>query len=173
MKKSLLQIITLTLVVINLVLTAVLALTCMPAITKTGNLVDKVCEIIDLDVTGASGENETVAVENLEEVAVTFSGKTEATINLTADVDGKNHVILLGVTLVIDKSHEDYKSKRTTVDSAMSLINNKIIDVVSKYTMAEVQNNKSELRKELLGEIQNIFSSEFIYDITFNQFICQ
>ena len=39
MKKSLLQIITLTLVVVNLILSALLIFTCMPAISKTGKLV--------------------------------------------------------------------------------------------------------------------------------------
>ena len=76
MKKSLLQIITLALVVVNLVLTVLLVFTCMPAISRTSNLVNKVCEIIDLDVTGSSGEEATVAIEDLEEVTVTFTGCT-------------------------------------------------------------------------------------------------
>lgn len=172
-KKSILQIITLALVVVNLVLTVILAFTCMPAISKTSNLVNKVCEIIDLDVTGSSGESTTVAVENLEEVQVTFSSETDATINLKTDVDGKSHVILLGVTLVVDKSHPDYKTKRATIDTAMSLINNRIIDVISKYTMTEAQNNKIEIRKEILGQIQELFDSDFIYDISFTQFVFQ
>ena len=46
MKKSLLQIITLTLVVVNLILSALLIFTCMPAISKTGKLVDRICEIM-------------------------------------------------------------------------------------------------------------------------------
>ena len=93
MKKSLLQIITLALVVVNLVLSALLIFTCMPAISKTSNLVDKICEIVDLDVKGSADENTTVDITKLEEVAVTFNGETTASLNLKTGDDG-NHVLV-------------------------------------------------------------------------------
>lgn len=174
MKKSLLQMITLALVVVNLVISVIVMLTCMPAIKKTGALVDKVCEVVDLNVIGAADQSETVAVENLEEVAVRFSGdSTETTVNLKTDVDGKNHVLLVSVTLVLNKTHQDYAAKSVTVNSAMGMINSAVIETLSKYTMSEANNNKFEIKKEILGQIRQIFNSDFIYDVSFTQFVFQ
>ena len=173
MKKSLLQIITLTLVVVNLVLSALLIFTCMPAISKTGKLVDKICEIVDLDVSGSSDEPETVDIKDLEEIAVTFNGDSTTSLNLKTGDDGKQHVIVVGVSLVVNKAHADYKTKHDTISSAMSQIDSVIIDVVSQYTMTQANNNKEEIRKEVLGRLQQLFDSTFIYDVSFTSFITQ
>ena len=166
MKKSLLQIITLTLVVVNLILSALLIFTCMPAISKTGKLVDRICEIIDLDVSGSSDEPETVDIKNLEEVAVTFNGDSTTSLNLKTGDDGKAHVIVVGVSIILNKSHD-------TISSAMSQIDSTIIDVVSQYTMSQANSNKEEIRKEVLGRLQQLFDSTFIYDVSFTSFITQ
>ena len=173
MKKSFLQIITLALVVVNMVLSVLLVFTCMPAIRKTSNLVDRICEIVDMDVAGPNGELETVDIKNLEEVAVTFNGETDTQLNLKTGDDGKGHHIQVGVTIVVDKSHKDYKTMRPTIDTAMSMIDSKVIEVLTKYTMEQANNNKEEIRKELLGELQTLFNSTFIYDISFTSFITQ
>lgn len=173
MKKSLLQIITLALVVVNLVLSALLIFTCMPAISKTSNLVDKICEIVDLDVKGSADENTTVDITKLEEVAVTFNGETTASLNLKTGDDGKPHVIVVGVSIILDKSHADYSAKHATINSAMSMIDSAIIDVITQYTMDQANNNKEEIRKEILGRLQELFDSKFIYDISFTSFITQ
>ena len=102
MKKSLLQIITLTLVVVNLILSALLIFTCMPAISKTGKLVDRICEIVDLDVSGSSDEPETVDIKKLEEVAVTFNGESTTSLTLKTGDDGKAHVIVVGVSIILN-----------------------------------------------------------------------
>ena len=171
MKKSLLQIITLTLVVVNLILSALLIFTCMPAISKTGKLVDRICEIVDLDVSGSSDEPETVDIKNLEEVAVTFNGESTTSLNLKTGDDGKAHVIVVGVSIILNKSHADYKAKHDS--SAMSQIDSTIIDVVSQYTMSQANSNKEEIRKEVLGRLQQLFDSTFIYDVSFTSFITQ
>ena len=115
MKKSLLQIITLALAVVNLVLTALLIFTCMPAINKTSNLVNKICEIVDLDIQGSSDEPETVDITKLEEVAVTFNGDSTTSLNLKTGDDGKAHVIVVGMSIILNKDHADYKAKRATI----------------------------------------------------------
>lgn len=173
MKKSLLQIITLTLVVVNLVLSAVLIFTCMPAISKTGTLVNKICEIIDLDVSGSTGEPGAVDVTDLEEVAVTFNGESTTSLNLKTGDDGKAHIIVVGMSIILNKKHSDYAAKHETISSAMSQIDSAVIDVISQYTMDQANYNKEEIRKEILGRLQQLFSSTFIYDVSFTSFITQ
>ena len=134
MKKSLLQIITLALAVVNLVLTALLIFTCMPAINKTSNLVNKICEIVDLDIQGSSDEPETVDSTKLEEVAVTFNGDSTTSLNLKTGDDGKAHVIVVGMSIILNKDHADYKAKQATISSAMSQIDSVVIEVITQST---------------------------------------
>lgn len=60
MKKSMLNVITLALVLINLVLTVILTFSIVSTTKKTDNLITKVAEIIDLDVGGGISFPETV-----------------------------------------------------------------------------------------------------------------
>lgn len=173
MKKSLLQIITLALAVVNLVLTVLLIFTCMPAINKTSNLVNKICEIVDLDIQGSSDEPETVDITKLEEVAVTFNGDSTTSLNLKTGDDGKAHVIVVGMSIILNKDHADYKAKQATISSAMSQIDSVVIEVITQYTMDQAINNKEEIRKEILGRLQQLFDSTFIYDVSFTSFITQ
>jgi flagellar basal body-associated protein FliL len=55
----------------------------------------------------------------------------------------------------------------------MSQIDSTIIDVVTQYTMAQANSNKEEIRKEVLGKLQELFDSTFIYDVSFTSFITQ
>ena len=154
MKKSLLQVLTLALCLINLVLTGLLIFTCMPAISKTASLVDKVCEIIDLDVTGATGTAGIKDVKDLEEVAIKFNGENTVSLNLKEGVDGKGHIIKFGVSIVLDKTHSDYKAMQPTVATANNQMASIIIDVVTKYTMEQANNNKEE-KNTLTLELNN------------------
>lgn len=173
MKKSVLGVLNLALAVVNLALTCLLIFTCMPAISKTGNLVDRICQIIDLDVAGATGNLNQVDVSKLEEVAVTFNSEKTTNINLKVGADGKEHYAVIGVTLVIDTGHSDYKEMRPTIENNMSTIDTVIIGVVNKYTKEQVKDNMDEIRKEILGELQQVFYSKFIYDVTFTSFVAQ
>ena len=135
---------------------------------------DRICEIIDLDVSGSSDEPETVDIKNLEEVAVTFNGDSTTSLNLKTGDDGKAHVIVVGVSIILNKSHADYKAKHDTISSAMSQIDSTIIDVVSQYTMSQANSNKEEIRKEVLGRQITWFKRDseinWIYIDEYNSF---
>ena len=73
MKKSMLNVITLALVLINLVLTVILTFSIVSTTKKTDNLITKVAEIIDLDVGGGISSNNSgssLAVSDMETVDV-------------------------------------------------------------------------------------------------------
>ena len=57
MKKSMLNVITLALVLINLVLTVLLTFSLVSTNNKTNNLITKVSQIIDLDVGGITADS--------------------------------------------------------------------------------------------------------------------
>ena len=66
MKRSLLTLITLALVLVNLVLTAILAISILPEVKQANNLISKVSEAIDLDAQSASSGGTNISLEDLE-----------------------------------------------------------------------------------------------------------
>lgn len=169
MKKGMINAITLALTLINLVLTIVMVFVFVPAINKTSNLVDKICTIIDLNV--AEQDAGKVDLTKLENVTVKFGEETENTVSLKVDKNGEMHYARISVVLSIDTTHVDYSTKSSAINTSMGLIASKTIDVVSGYTYSAA--NKEAMEKEVLRELQELFDSEFIYSVSFNQFVLQ
>ena len=167
MKKGMINAITLALTLINLVLTIVMVFVFVPAINKTSNLVDKICTIIDLNV--AEQDAGKVDLTKLENVTVKFGEETENTVSLKVDKNGEMHYARISVVLSIDTTHVDYATKSSAINTSMGLIASKTIDVVSGYTYSAA--NKEAMEKEVLRELQELFDSEFIYSVSFNQFV--
>ena len=171
MKKGMVNVLILALVLVNLILSIVLVFTFVPAIKKTSNLVDKVCQIVELDVNGDESDGK-IAIEDLEYKSVTWGTSLEETQIYTLLSNGESiHHVKIGATLVINTKHADYKSKITTVSNAMGAINSVIGDVVSEYTYKNATTSKTEMEQRILKELQSMFNSDFIYDFTFTQFI--
>ena len=171
MKKGVINLLILSLVLVNLVLSIVLVFTFIPSVNKTNTLINKICKIIDLDVDGDEGAVTDVPIENLEYVPVVFSeGKTEQVFNLKGTSDKSSH-IKLSVILAVNTKHDDYDSKSAALTSAMSYISGNIGDIVMDYTAAQANTAKKEMEQRVLKMLQEYFSSDFIYDVSFSQFI--
>ena len=166
MKKGLGNILVLALVLINLVLTVIIVFTFIPASKKTSALVDKICTIIDLDVEGQQGNDEG-PVEDLENIEIL----SNQIASLSLDSEGKTHYVKLSMTISLNKGHKDYEKKKDSIDSSITLISSKLLDIIGKYQYNEIQKNKVE--EEVLRELQTMFNSEFIYAVSFNQFTIQ
>ena len=142
MKKSMLNVITLALVLINLVLTVILTFSIVSTTKKTDNLITKVAEIIDQDV--AVSDMETVDVKNSDD-------STKITLSLL-DSNNKIHYAQVSVVLTLNKKSRDYSEKRSSIDSGMQLIVNNVNTVVSSYTYDTALQNKSNIEAGLLSK---------------------
>ena len=171
MKKGMVNALSLALTFINLVLTIVMVFVFVPAINKTSNLVDKICTIIDLNVAD-NADSDKVDVSDLENVVVTFGDSSENTISLKrSEGDSTPHYARVSVIISLNKTHADYETKATAIQGSMGLIASSTIDVISAYSYEEVDKDKME--QELLRELQKLFDSEFVYSVSFNQFVLQ
>lgn len=170
MKKSMLNVITLALVLINLVLTVILTFSIVSTTKKTDNLITKVAEIIDLDVGGISSNNSgsSLAVSDMETVDVKNSDdSTKITLSLL-DSNNKIHYAQVSVVLTLNKKSRDYSEKRSSIDSGMQLIVNNVNTVVSSYTYDTALQNKSNMEAELLSKLQNLFQTDMIHSVAIN-----
>lgn len=171
MKKGMVNVVILALVLVNLVLSVVIIFTCIPSMKKTSKLVDKVCKIVDLDVNGEGKDDTGVSMEDLEYIKIVYSdGNDYQVFNLKQSGTKVPHV-KLGVTLAINKKHDDYKSKVSTLNSSMVYVGGQIGDIMLEYTAADANKNKKAIEKRVLKMLHELFESDFIYDVSFSQYI--
>ena len=83
MKKNILTIVIMAATLINLVLSAVMIFSVVPAMNKTSNLVDKVASVVDLEIEDANKDAQDYTVEDLKPFEVKYD--TSLKINLQKD----------------------------------------------------------------------------------------
>lgn len=172
MKKGLVNVIILALVLVNLVLTIILVFSFVPAVSKTNTLVNKIASIIDLNVGDTSEtSNGEVAVSDLENVSVTFSGEaTDTTVSLKSEGTGA-HYIKLSAVLSLNTKAEGYEEQKSLIEANMGIINSLIIDVVGSYTYANY--DKTTMENDLKERLNKKFQTEVFYSVSFSQFVVQ
>ena len=175
MKKSMLNVITLALVLVNLVLTVILTFSLVSTNNKTNKLVTKVSEIIDLDVAGGvsnnnsstgSGSKSTSAGTSIEDVAyvdVSNNGSNDIMISYTDG--GKTHYAIVNVTLGLNTKAKDYASKSTTINNGMKVIVNAVQTEAMKYTYSTIAASKTTVESNLLATLQDTFQTECITSV--------
>ena len=165
MKKNLLSVLILALVIANLILTAVLAFSIIPQTKKANALIDKVCSAIDLEL--ESGKNIQVPVENVEEYHI----EDEFMCNLKDDEDGKSHLAMFSVSLMLNTKSDEYKAKdggTAMLKAKEGTIKDQINSIVSRYTMNEFkEDGYAVVKDDILKTLQDIFGPEFIVGVSF------
>lgn len=165
MKKNLISVLILVLVLANLIVTAVLLITVLPQTKKANDLIDKVAEAIDLELTSGdivSNANR-VALENIEVVDISEA----MTITLKDSGDGVTHYAVLNVAISLDTSSEGYATYGATFATKESLVKSAINAVVSGFTIDEMRTNAAEAQDQILLDLQDIFGSDLVVGVNF------
>lgn len=172
MKKSLLNIITLALVVVNLVLSAVMIFSVLPASSKTNDMITKVCTALDLELesTKTGDEQQDYTIDQLE----TYDIEEELTVPLKKeDGDSSDHYAVVTVSLVVDNKHKDYDKYVEAITTKESLIKDTVRNAIGSFTLEELQNNPEGVQKTVLDKIQKLFDSDFIVKVAFKKLLYQ
>ncbi len=168
MKKNLITVIILALVVVNLVLTAVLAITIIPETQKANELITKVCSAIDLDLqAGDTAGSLSIDVADMTDYSVN-SGET-LTINLADSGDGNLHYAVLGISLSLDSTNPDYVTYGSgALEPQDNIICDTIKTVIASHTIEDMRNNEDTVKEEILESLQTLFKSSFIVRVNFS-----
>lgn len=170
MKKGLINIILLVLAVTNIVLTAIMVFAVVPAMKSTNDLVNKVSSAIDLEKEGQNQYTDTISIDNL----VVYNFEDKVTVALNGSSDNNVHYAQFGVTLSLDKTaegYDDYKDRLSTDEAHM---NTTIQNVVSKYTISEIQNNQQAILEEVTLRLREMYNNtRFIYETAFVNIVFQ
>lgn len=166
MKKNLMTVIILALVLVNLVLTAILAFTIIPQTRKSNQLIDKIASAIDLELEDGSGKDTAaVPVEDIE----VYDIEASFTVNLSPSGDGKDHVAVFSIGLSLNTKSDGYKSIGTEgLKVKETLIKNDINTIVSGYTMEQFREDEQSVKDAILEDLQEMFGSDFIVGVSFS-----
>ena len=167
MKKNLISVLILVLVLANLIVTSVLLISVLPETKKANDLIDKVASAIDLELTSGDvvSEANRVSLENIEVVDI----PDDLTITLKDNGDGSTHYMVLSAAVSLDTSSESYLTYGATFLDKVSLVKSTIINVVSGYTIDEMRSNPQEAMDDITLDLQDIFGSDLIVDVSFTE----
>ena len=166
MKKNLMTVIILALVLVNLVLTAILAFTIIPQTRKSNQLIDKIASAIDLELEdGSSKDTAAVPVEDIE----VYDIEASFTVNLSPSGDGKDHVAVFSIGLSLNTKSDGYKSIGIEgLKAKETLIKNDINTMVAGYTMEQFREDEQSVKDAILEDLQEMFGSDFIVGVSFS-----
>ena len=169
MKKSMLNVIILALVLVNLVLTVILTFSLVSTNKKTNSLINKVAQIIDLDVAGGVSNNNSSTGSGIENVSYIDIKNNDSTDIIVSYVDnGKTRYAVLSVSVGLNSKAKDYSTVSTSVDNGRKVLVNKITNEANKYTYSTISANKSTMETDLLKEFQELFKTETIQSVLIN-----
>lgn len=180
MKKNLLSIIILALLVINLAMTGFMMLSVMTTNSQTAKLISDIAAALELEANGGNTGGFSGSASGV--VAVTdvatfgFTGDDKLTINLKAGADGKTHYMVVEVVFSMNKSSADYATLGTEdqLASMRELVKSKVTTTLASYSIEELQSGADETAREtILEEVQELFGSNFIYDVSFSSVLYQ
>ena len=169
------SVIILALLVVNIVMTAIMMFTVIPANRKSIALVDQVASAIKLDTAGVtpegSGNSRGVSLAD----TATATIEDQQTFQLKKGEDGNDHYVVCTVAVLMDTTHEDYETYGADIlESRQSLILNALSETIGQYTYEDVQAlGQSGLQDACLEKLQELFGSTFIYQVAFSGYIVQ
>ncbi|MBE5840187.1 Flagellar basal body-associated protein FliL [Butyrivibrio sp. INlla18] len=172
MKKNLLSIIILALLVINLAMNGFMLLSVMTTNSQTAKLISDIAAALELEASGGAGggfsnsNSGTVGVANIATFG--YTGDNNLTISLKPGADGKTHYMLADVVFSMNTAAQDYATygSSESLASMSDLVKAKVIDVLSSYTMEELQADMQTAKDQVLEAVQELYGSNFIYDVS-------
>lgn len=172
MKKSLLNIITVALLVVNLVLSVIMVFSVLPASSKTNEMITKVCTALDLELesTKTGEDKEDYKIDQLE----TYDIEEELTIPLKKGTENEDdHYAMVAISIVVDNKNEDYSKYVESITTKESLIKDSVRHVIGSFTIEELQSNPEGVQKAVLDKLQKLFDSDFIVQVAFKKLLFQ
>ena len=167
MKKNMLSVLILALLVVNVVMTAILMFTMMGTTKKTSKLIDGISTALSLEIASPSEEEDSesteVAMENIE----VYQIEDQMTISLAKGADGATHYCIVSVSLSINTQDEDYEKYQPTLSTNEDLIKGKIFEIIGSHPIEEAESNPDGMRQEILDAIQEMYNSDFVYNVVF------
>lgn len=171
MKKNIMTVVIMALGIVNLILTAVVIFTVVPNVKKTNNLIDKVSQIIELDLEAQNGNQKVVKEENL----VNLNLDENLVINLVNDEgSSKEHYASIDkITITLFDGATNYSKAKSSIEESSSVVCNMIRKGFSIYRKDEAKVHEDAIKKDIIRMLNEKYGDQVVYDITFGSLVFQ
>ncbi|NLY49095.1 MAG: hypothetical protein GX059_08775 [Clostridiales bacterium] len=166
MRRNILTIIIMAMCLINIVLSSILIFVMVPTANKTIKLIDKVAQIIDLELESPDSSIENIGVSDIETYLI-----NERLTCLLAKSDEEDHYAVFYLSLSLNKTHSDYAKLQPLIGNYENNIKEIVSDEFGKYTIDEARANKDKIREQVTIRIQELFKSDFIINVSFGNIL--
>lgn len=166
MKKNILTVIILAMCLINIVLSAVLIFVMVPTANKSIALINKVAQIIDLELESPENSIENIGVSDIETYLI-----DERLTCLLSKSDDDDHYAVLYLSLSLNKTHDDYGDLEPYIKQYENDIKEIVSDEFAKYTIDEAKVMKDKIKDQVKIRIQELFQSDFIINVSFGNIL--
>ena len=164
MKKNLLSIVILSLLVVNIIMTAVMLFSVIGTNKKTAEIVTDIAGILSLEL-GTDGSGATGMPSPEESEYYTIPEMTITTKR--AEGAEKDSYCIIGITLALNKTHEKYATYGgEAMANYVDLIKGEVFAVIGQYTSDEIRLMQDDIRQEILRRVQAKLGSDVVYDIS-------
>ena len=165
MKKNLLTVLVLALTLVNTILIGVMMVSVMGTNKKTAKLVGDIATVLNLEL-GTAGEEEKPEVSLADTEVYAIDGSMTILVNSEPGATNSTYIVF-DIALSLNKKHADYKKYGgENFKSYDSMIKSAINDAVMQYTELECRNDMQAMKDDILKAIQEIFQSDFVYNIS-------
>lgn len=171
MKKNILAIIILAATLVNLTLSAVMLFVYLPNAQKMNTLITKICQAIDLELEDPLPveKEEPVLATDLEPIIV----GEEMMFKLSKGSDGRDHVIIVTASIVLNTKAEDYKTIQPLIEPQSEHIKEIIRDSIEDLNNDNYQQSRDTVKQEILDTLQKEYNTKCIYRIDFGTYFVQ
>lgn len=171
MKKNLMTVLILALLIVNVVLTAIMMFSVTNMAKKTSALVTDISTTLKLDLANGTQTEEKVTIP-MDEIDV-YKIPEKMTIPLKMGEDGQQHFGMLSISLSMNTKDKGYKTHSESISLQESVIQDAIIEVFGRYTLEEARGNIDSIKEEIVIKLQEMYDSQFIYQVNFSDVVFQ
>lgn len=169
MKKNILTIVIMAATLINVILSAVLIFTVMPAMNKTSNLVDKVASVIDLNIEDASAEDQEWTIDDLVAYPKTYEATVNINLKKDAGDDSNHYAQLSGFSVSFNTKAEDYDSVYESISTNDIYVDDIVKETISSYTVSTIDQTK--VKTEIVKKIQEKYNTKAVVLVSLDGYL--
>lgn len=169
MKKNILTIVIMAATLINVILSAVLVFSVMPAMNKTSNLVDKVASVIDLEIEDANAEEQEYTMDDLDPYQKTYDPAVNINLKKEAGDDANHYARLAGFTVSFNKKAEDYSKISEAIRTNDVYVDDIVRETISSYTASSFDRKK--VPTEIVKKIQEKYNTKVVVEVSLDLLI--
>ena len=159
MKKNILTIVIMAATLINLVLSAVMIFSVVPAMNKTSNL----------EIEDANKDAQDYTVEDLKPFEVKYD--TSLKINLQKDSGDEtlHYAVLDGIVVSFNTKADDYDTIYKAVEANPVYVNDIVKETIAEYSITTI--NESKIKAEAIKKMQEKYNTKCIVELSLTGFL--